>query len=109
MWVLIGAGQSGLVTCKTFLETNKNVLFDNLIEQEYFKWSSSRYISGFSDFPIPKSFPIWMNMAQFAQYLALYKSNFNLDKNILYKTEVLKTIPIGNKWKQHYLDTYIED
>ena len=57
--VIIGGGQSGLVTCKTFIENNfkvlllekgnkKNGLFSNVLEKEYFRWSSSRYISGFS-------------------------------------------------------------
>ena len=81
--VIIGAGQSGLVTCKTFKEknynvlvlekNNKNGLFSNVLEKEYFRWSSSRYISGFSDFPIPKTFPVWMNFKQYCKYLELYK------------------------------------
>ena len=81
--VIIGGGQSGLVTCKTFIENNfrvllldkvsKNGLFNNVLEKEYFRWSSSRYISGFSDFPIPKDFPVWMNFKQYCKYLELYK------------------------------------
>lgn len=56
---VIGAGQSGLVSYKTFVEAGYNVivleqsgtngLYHNIKEKDYFRWSSSRYISGFSD------------------------------------------------------------
>lgn len=110
---IIGAGQSGLVTCKTFLEENyevivlekskSNGLFNNIMEKEYFTWSSSRYISGFSDFPIPKNFPVWMTIREFSEYLEMYKNKFNLDKNIVYEANVIKTKEIGNIWKINYI------
>ena len=69
---IIGAGQSGLVTCKTFTEqnnevlvfekSNSNGLFSKIPEGDYFRWSSSRYVSGYSDFPIPDSYPTWMSL-----------------------------------------------
>jgi dimethylaniline monooxygenase (N-oxide forming) len=106
--VIIGAGQSGLVTCKTFKEknynvlvlekNNKNGLFSNVLEKKYFKWSSSRYISGFSDFPIPKTFPVWMNFKQYCKYLELYKKKNDLDKYIKYDSSVKSVRKDGSKW-----------
>jgi len=105
---IVGAGQSGLTTAKTFIEkgidivvfekSNSNGLFYNIKEKDYFKWSSSKYISSFSDFPIPKNYPIWMSINQFIQYLNAYKKKFNLDKYINYNTEVIKCIPKNNQW-----------
>ena len=105
---IIGAGQSGLTTCKTFVEKNVNVivfektnyngLFNNIVEKDYFKWSSSKFISGFSDFPIPKEYPTWMTINQYINYLNSYKKRFNLDKYIKYNTEVINCIPKKDKW-----------
>lgn len=111
--VIIGGGQSGLVTCKTFIENkfrvilldkcSKNGLFNNVLEKEYFTWSSSRYISGFSDFPIPKKFPIWMNFKQYCEYLELYKKSNNLDKFIQYNSNVISVSKKNDKWKILYI------
>ena len=100
------------VTCKTFVEQGFNVivleknshngLFHNIPEKEYFRWSSSRYISGYSDFPIPKSYPTWMTIKDFTKYLKSYKDTFKLDKYIKYKCNVIKTTKINNKWKVTY-------
>ena len=57
---IIGGGQSGLVTCKTMAESGKSVIvlekcngcigmFSTIKEKDLFKWSTSRYMSGFSD------------------------------------------------------------
>lgn len=110
---VIGAGQSGLVTCKTFIEmgynvivlekTNHNGLFSEISQKDYFKWSSSRYISGFSDFPIPKSYPVWMTIRQYYDYLISYRDNFKLNRYIRYNSKVLATQQIANlKWKVIY-------
>lgn len=112
--VIIGGGQSGLVTCKTFIESNfrvllldkgsKNGLFNNVLEKEYFRWSSSRYISGFSDFPIPKNFPVWMNFKQYCKYLELYKKTNNLDKFIQYNSNVISVKKKNDKWEITYVN-----
>jgi hypothetical protein len=98
---IIGGGQSGLVTCKTFIEQNKNVIilekcnncigmFSTIKEKELFKWSSSRYVSGFSDFPIPKSVPVWFTIKDYIEYLTSYMHHFGLDKYIQYNSNVTK-------------------
>lgn len=98
---IIGGGQSGLVTCKTFVESGKNVIvlekcdgcigmFSTIKEKKLFKWSTSRYMSGFSDFPIPKSVPVWFTIEDYLNYLKSYVSHFNLDKYIKYNSNVKK-------------------
>jgi hypothetical protein len=110
---IIGSGQSGLVTCKTFIEKNIDVivfeknryngLFYKIKEKKYFTWSSSKYISGFTDFPIPKNYPTWMNINNYTNYLDEYKNKFDLDKYIKYNTEVIKCVETdNNKWKIFY-------
>lgn len=111
---IIGAGQSGLVTCKTMIEqgfrvivlekTKQNGLFYNIPQQDYFTWSSSKYVSGFSDYPIPKDYPIWMTLRQYYSYLQNYKHNFKLNQYIQYSSEVKKIEAINNKtqWKITY-------
>lgn len=98
---IIGAGQSGITTCKTFSETNKKIIvlekcnncegmFSNIKEKDYFRWSSSRYVSGFSDFPMDKSLGTWFTIQNYIDYLNNYKKHFKLDKYIQYGANVEK-------------------
>lgn len=98
---IIGAGQSGLVTCKTFAETGKNIIvlekcngcigmFSTIKEKKMFKWSTSRYMSGFSDFPMSKNTPVWFTIEDYVNYLQSYMTHFKLDKYIKYNSNVKK-------------------
>jgi len=98
---IIGAGQSGITTCKTFSETNKKIIvlekcnncngmFSNIKEKDYFRWSSSRYVSGFSDFPMDKKLGTWFTIQNYIDYLNNYKKHFKLDKYIQYGATVEK-------------------
>lgn len=96
---IIGAGQSGLTTCKTFIEkkynvivlekSNSNGLFNTIKEKGYFKWSTSRSMSGFSDFPMPKNLPDWFTIQNYDDYLNSYKKHFDLEKYIHYNSKVI--------------------
>tara|TARA_B100000424_G_C22941864_1_gene501197 strand:- start:2182 stop:3921 length:1740 start_codon:yes stop_codon:yes gene_type:complete len=111
---IIGAGQSGLVSCKTFSENNKNIIvlekctdcngmFANIKEKEYFKWSTSRYMSGFSDFPMDKSLGTWFSIQKYIDYLQSYKKHFQLEKYIQYGAFVEKCNETKEKtWKINY-------
>lgn len=92
---IIGAGQSGLITCKTFAEKHKNIIvlekcnncngmFSNIKEKDYFTWSTSRYMSGFSDFPMDKSLGTWFTIQDYINYLQDFKKHFALDQYIQY-------------------------
>jgi cation diffusion facilitator CzcD-associated flavoprotein CzcO len=81
---IIGAGQSGLVTCKTFSEKTQSILvlekdasngmFSFIKEKNLFYWSTSRFMSGFSDFPMNKNIPVWFTIQQYVDYLNSYKN-----------------------------------
>ena len=113
---IIGGGQSGLVTLKTFSEKtdniillekdNSNGLFTNIKENMLFKWSTSRYMSGFSDFPMSKDVPVWFTIKDYVTYLESYKKNFNLDKYIEYNSRVTKCYQDSNEyWVVEYNTT----
>ena len=110
--IIIGAGQSGLVACKTFIEQGYDVmvfeksvhngLFYTIPEQDYFRWSSSRYISGFSDYPIPDEGTAWLTIRQYQRYLESYKKHFSLDKFIHYNCKVISAYPNKKGWMVVY-------
>ena len=73
---VIGAGIAGLVTIKSCLEEGMEVVAFEKTDSIGGNWkfkegevsvfrntelSSSRYITGFSDFPIPDSYPHWFD------------------------------------------------
>lgn len=117
---IIGSGQSGLVTCKTFVEKNHNVivleknnnsngLFNTIKEKNYFKWSTSRAMSGFSDFPMDKTLPHWFTIQNYVDYLNSYKKHFHLDKYIQYNSEVIQCKQNENEeWIILYLNNGIQ-
>ena len=111
---IIGAGQSGLTTCKTFSETGKKIIvlekcnncngmFSHIKEKDYFRWSSSKKVSGFSDFPMNKHIGSWFSIQQYIDYLNDYKNNFDLSKYITYGAIVEKCIQNDQeKWVISY-------
>ena len=114
---IIGAGQSGLTTCKTFVEKSYNVIvlekcdncngmFSTIQEKSYFYWSTSRYMSGFSDFPINKNIPTWFTIQQYINYLNSYKKHFGLDNYIQYSSNVIKCYQNEyDEWIVTYINT----
>jgi hypothetical protein len=116
---IIGSGQSGLVTCKTFVEKKYNVivleqnningLFNTIKEKNYFKWSTSRTMSGFSDFPMDKNLPHWFTIKDYVDYLESYKKHFLLDKYIQYNSYVTNCNQNKNEeWVVKYKKNNIE-
>ena len=93
---IVGAGQSGLTTIKTFSDQNiiclekscSNGMFQNIKEKNYFQWSSSKYISAFSDFPMTE-LPGWFTIEDYINYLKSYAKHFNLEKFIFFLSRSL--------------------
>ena len=114
---IIGAGQSGLTTCKTFIEKNYKVIvlekslnhngmFENIKEKDKFTWSTSRYMSGFSDFPMDKKLPVWFTIQNYIDYLKSYIKHFGLDKYIQYNSNVTSCkLDNNNEWVIQYNNT----
>ena len=108
---IIGGGQSGITTCKTF--SDKNIIclertpnsigmFSTIKEKDSFTWSSSRYMSGFSDFPMNKEIPVWFSIQDYVDYLFSYMKHFNLEKYIQYNSNVISCIQNENGWTVKY-------
>lgn len=115
---IVGSGQSGLTTCKTFIEKgynvivleknyNSNGLFSSIQEKEYFYWSSSKYMSSFSDFPMRDNIPDWFTIQQYIDYLEAYKKKFDLEKHIMYNSNVINCEQNENsEWIIEYVTSY---
>jgi thioredoxin reductase len=116
---IVGSGQSGLTTCKTFVEKGYNVivleknnysngLFSSIREKDYFYWSTSKYMSGFSDFPMNKSLSHWFTIQQYIDYLDSYKNTFGLEKYIRYNSNVIQCKQNNTgQWIVQYLNNNV--
>lgn len=106
---IVGAGQSGLTTIKTFSDqniiclekSNSNGMFQNIKEKNYFEWSSSKYMSAFSDFPMT-DLPIWFTIEDYVNYLKSYARHFNLEKFIKYNSTVINCKEFEDGWIVKY-------
>ncbi len=106
---IIGAGQSGLTTIKTFSDQNiiclekssSNGMFQNIKEKNYFEWSSSKYMSAFSDFPMT-DLPVWFTIEEYINYLKSYAKHFDLEKFIKYNSTVTNCKEFEDGWIVKY-------
>ncbi|KAF5646391.1 dimethylaniline monooxygenase 2 [Fusarium sp. NRRL 52700] len=65
----------------------------------------SRFVSGFSDFPVPKDLPPYMTGAQVGEFLESYARHFELEKHIRFKTTVRKVLrdKADTAWNVHII------
>ena len=110
---IVGGGQSGITTCKTFSEKGYNVIvleqsencngmFCNIKEKDYFRWSTSSYMSGFSDFPMDTT-NSWFTINDYVVYLKAYMKKFNLYKFMKYGCLVTNTRQDNDQtWEVEY-------
>jgi cation diffusion facilitator CzcD-associated flavoprotein CzcO len=96
---IVGAGISGLVTAKTFLEDGFEVTVFEKDDEVGGVWARSRRYPGlatqnprdtyaFSDFPMPPHFPDWPAGEQVQAYLAAYADRFGVTPNVRLRTRV---------------------
>lgn len=116
-YCIIGGGQSGIATCKTFSEKSNSIIvlerqngcngmFCNIKEKDYFRWSTSSYMSGFSDFPMDTS-KSWFSIKEYVSYLNSYKNHFNLERFFNYSSNVTKCTQESNgEWIIDYTKAY---
>lgn len=112
-YCIIGAGSSGLAAAKNLKQYG--IPFD-VIEREdevggiwnYDKPHSSIYksthlisskpLTEFTDFPIPKDYPDYPNHVQVLEYFRSYARAFGLYENIQFNTTVEKIEQAGEYW-----------
>lgn len=98
---IIGAGISGLVAAKTFLEEGYKVTVFEKQKGLGGVWESSRTYIGlttqsprdkyaFTDYPMPASYPEWPTAKQMRDYLQSYAQHFGVLPKIRFNTEVTK-------------------
>ncbi|MBW4668668.1 MAG: NAD(P)/FAD-dependent oxidoreductase [Cyanomargarita calcarea GSE-NOS-MK-12-04C] len=97
---VIGAGISGLVAAKTFLEEGYDVTVFEKQKGLGGVWEQSRTYPGlttqntrdtfaFSDYPMPVSYPEWPTAEQMRNYLQSYAEYFGVSSRINFNTEVI--------------------
>ena len=106
---IIGCGASGLCSIKSCIDAGLNpVCFE---KQPTFGgvWNysdgprpnlgsvhkstvtnTSKLITGFSDFPMPKEFPNYLPQSLMQEYFKMYAKEFDLAKYVEFNTEVVK-------------------
>ncbi len=96
---VIGAGISGLVAAKTFLEDGFDVtvfekkpslggVWEKSRAYPDVKTQNSRHTYCFTDYPMPEDYPEWPNDEQVRRYLQSYADNFGVSQRISFQTEV---------------------
>ena len=113
---VIGAGWSGLVTCKYMLEEGLSVVTLEQREAIGGTWlysddtqlttvmktthcTSSSTVTEMSDFPMPEEIGIFPHHTDIVKYLHLYAEAFNLAPHIRLNTSVLKVEKEEETWK----------
>jgi hypothetical protein len=98
---VIGAGVSGLVSAKTFLEEGYEVTLFEKRQGLGGVWERSRTYPGlsiqnprdtyaFSDYPMPASYPEWPSGEQICAYLESYAQHFGVAEKIQFGAKVTK-------------------
>ena len=96
---VIGAGVSGLVAAKTFLEEGFDVTVFEKKPGLGGVWEKSRAYPGvttqssrhtycFTDYPMPEDYPEWPKGEQVREYLQSYADHFGVSERICFHTEV---------------------
>ncbi|HVG44508.1 MAG TPA: NAD(P)/FAD-dependent oxidoreductase [Longimicrobium sp.] len=114
---IVGAGLSGLVAAKTFLEEGFEVAVFEKEDELGGVWARSRRYPGlatqnprdtyaFSDFPMPASYPDWPSGEQVQAYLAAYADRFGVTPHIRLATRVTRAEPTTSRpgWRLHAAD-----
>ncbi|HKG08449.1 MAG TPA: NAD(P)/FAD-dependent oxidoreductase [Pedobacter sp.] len=107
---IIGAGISGLVTAKTFLNKGYQVTIFEKSDQVGGVWDKNRSYVGvttqttrdeyaFSDFPMPAHYPMWPTGFQVQEYLENYASHFGVTPQIRFGTVVESMNYDGFQWQ----------
>jgi len=118
-YLIIGAGPAGLATAlalkKAFIPFEMVDAGDKVggiwdIERKetpMYKsahFISSKSLSGFKNFPMPKEYPDYPSHSLVQSYLEKFSSHFKLESFARFNTKVLKVEPYGEYWKVSFDD-----
>lgn len=110
---VIGAGLAGLVTLKSCLEEGLDVTVFEQSDDIGGNWkfkendvsvfrntelSSSKYLTAFSDFPMPDEYPHFIRHEKYFEYLQAYTQHFNLKPHIKFEVTIQSIERQGQKW-----------
>lgn len=110
---VIGAGLAGLVTIKSCLEEGLTVTAfeqsDGIGGNWQFKeegvsvfrnteLSSSKYLTSFSDFPMPDEYPHFIGHEKYFEYLQAYTRHFDLKRHIKFGVTINSIERQGEQW-----------
>lgn len=116
--LIIGAGISGLTTAKVFLQKGFDVTVLEKSQGIGGVWRKSRSYTGvttqttrdeyaFSDFPMPKDYPLWPSGEQVEEYLRQYAIHFGVMPHIRFGSSVQSMSYDGFNWKVRMGDNEI--
>lgn len=107
---VIGCGKSGLIGCKVL--TQRGVAFDCFEEgsqigglwvlnndsgrsacYDSLRINTSKLVTRFHDFPVPKHYPMFCPHQEMLAYLESYVDHFGFRKQITFRTQVVSVIP----------------
>lgn len=110
---VIGAGLAGLVTLKSCLEEGLDATIYEQSDHIGGNWkfqeegvsvfrhtelTSSKYLTAFSDFPMPEDYPHFMRHEQYFEYLQAYTEQFGLWNHIQLGVTVDAVERQGHQW-----------
>lgn len=112
---IIGAGISGLATAKAFIEKGYRVTVLEKAANLGGVWEKSRSYLGvatqttrdeyaFSDFPMPKDYPLWPSGAQVQAYLTAYATTFHVLPRIWFNAQVNQLQYRQSAWEVQLTD-----
>ncbi|KAK7947131.1 dimethylaniline monooxygenase 2 [Apiospora aurea] len=120
---VIGTGPAGLTALKTLREEGFNVIAFERRDRIGGLWSYSgnpaftsvvdgtvcnisKFVSGFSDFPLPRGSPIYLSGAQVSGYFHSYATHFKLLEHVRFGTTVRKVLrnSADDGWDVHVTD-----
>ena len=104
---VIGAGLSGLAATKCMLDAQFEITCFEKDNNIAGRWNPNsrnpippctvtnlpHFLSGFSDFPVPDEFPLYLPASQYFQYFEMYAEKFNLREHVKLNCEVVSVVP----------------
>ena len=123
-WCVIGAGPSGLTALKNLLQCNIQAEClereDDLGGNWYFGSSTSRVfestrlissksLTEFTDFPMPREWPAYPDHRQCLDYLHRYSGHFGLRDHILFQKSVARITPLQHDRRRKGWCVELED